>query len=70
MTALSGSAGFKELFKPENIKKYVDFITKELLPKAKEFGKMIGNLIDPNNIQKLVDKFKEFLNQNSINFDN
>lgn len=57
--ALASSDGFKNLFSKENIEKYVKYITTELLPKAAEFGRTIGNLIDPKNIEKLVNKFNE-----------
>ena len=57
--ALASSDGFKNLFNKENIKKYVKYITTELLPKAAAFGRTIGNLIDPKNIEKLVNKFNE-----------
>jgi hypothetical protein len=59
MNALAGSEGFKKLFDPKNITKFVKYIEKELLPKVEQFGTMIGNLINPDNIQKVVDKFKE-----------
>ena len=57
--ALASSDGFKNLFNKENIEKYVKYITTELLPKAAAFGRTIGNLIDPKNIEKLVNKFNE-----------
>jgi phage-related protein len=64
--ALANSKGFKDLFSEENVKKYVDFITNTLIPKAEELGKMAGDVLeyltDEEKLKKLTDKFNEIKN--------
>jgi hypothetical protein len=59
MNTIASSQGFKNLLSKENIDKFVDTIKTKVIPFVEKAGKLIGKLIDPDNIDKLVAKFKE-----------
>ena len=59
MNTIASSQGFKNLLNPENIDKFVNIIKTKVIPFVQRAGELIGKLIDPNNIDKLVAKFKE-----------
>ena len=59
MNTIASSQGFKNLLDQKNIDKFVDIIKTKVIPFVQRAGELIGKLIDPNNIDKLVAKFKE-----------
>ena len=62
--ALANSKGFKDLFSPANIQKYVDIIQTKIIPFAQKAGELAGKILeyltDPQKLKELEDKFNKF----------